>query len=95
MNNMVTRESDIEKYLVKRVDKIRGQTRKLKWIGRDHAPDRVVFFRGVWFIELKRPGATARLGQMREHMRLSYHGANIRVIDTFDLVDEFINEICS
>lgn len=36
------RERDIEKYLVKRVKELGGEVRKVKWVGRDSAPDRVV-----------------------------------------------------
>ena len=36
------RESDIEEYLVKRVKELGGEIRKVKWIGRRGAPDRVV-----------------------------------------------------
>ncbi|MER1940618.1 VRR-NUC domain-containing protein [Castellaniella sp. FW104-16D08] len=36
------RESDIEKYLVKRVNELGGEVRKVKWIGRRGAPDRLV-----------------------------------------------------
>lgn len=89
------RESDVEKYLVKRVKELGGEIRKTKWIGRSHAPDRVVFFKGVWFVELKRPNAAARAGQVREHSRMRQHGAAVFVINTIEQVDEFINEICS
>lgn len=36
------RESDIEKYLVKRVKALGGEIRKVAWIGREGAPDRLV-----------------------------------------------------
>ena len=36
------RERDIEKYLVKRVKELGGEVRKVKWIGRSGAPDRLV-----------------------------------------------------
>jgi hypothetical protein len=64
------RESDIEDYLVKRVKAMKGEVRKVQWIGRNGAPDRFVmlppkFVReagdvlvyeglGVW-VELKSP----------------------------------------
>lgn len=35
-------ERDIERYLVKRVKELGGELRKVKWIGREGAPDRVV-----------------------------------------------------
>ena len=36
------RESKIEAHLIKRVKEIGGETRKVQWIGRDGAPDRLV-----------------------------------------------------
>lgn len=36
------RESEIEKYLVKRVKELGGGVRKVKWIGSSFAPDRLV-----------------------------------------------------
>lgn len=37
-----TLEKHVEAYLVKRVEEIGGEVRKLKWIGRNSAPDRIV-----------------------------------------------------
>ena len=67
------RESEIEKHLVDSVKALGGETRKVKWIGRMKAPDRVVmlpfkkpdgtyFFAGfqtIW-VEVKRPGGLAK-----------------------------------
>lgn len=68
------RERDIEAELVKRVKALGGEVRKVKWIGRNGAPDRLVMLpygvdwaargwphRGgvVLWIELKRPGKLA------------------------------------
>lgn len=38
----MTRESEIESYLVERVKALGGEVRKVKWIGRAGAPDRLV-----------------------------------------------------
>lgn len=35
-------ERDIEKYLVKRVKELGGEVRKVEWVGRRGAPDRLV-----------------------------------------------------
>jgi hypothetical protein len=37
------RERDVERYLVERVEAVGGDTRKVQWVGRAGAPDRVVF----------------------------------------------------
>lgn len=58
-------ERDIEKYLVRRVKKLGGEVRKVQWIGRNNAPDRVVMlpcdgkytddWRPCIWVELKNP----------------------------------------
>lgn len=63
-------ERDVEKYLVKRVKELGGEVRKVKWIGRRSAPDRLVMLpeiphigyimiaQTIW-IEVKAPGLAA------------------------------------
>lgn len=64
------KEHDIEEYLVTRVNALGGEVRKVKWIGRKGAPDRLVMLpRGntaIWnsrsntvWVELKAPGLGA------------------------------------
>ena len=86
-------EDDVESYLTSEIKKQGGEIRKLAWLGRKGAPDRLVFFRGVHFVELKRPGRKADPHQAREHRRMVKHGANVYVIDTKEKVDEFIKAI--
>lgn len=43
------RESEIENYLVERVKALDGEVRKVKWIGRRGAPDRLVMLPERWF----------------------------------------------
>lgn len=38
----VTRESQVETYLIRRVKELGGEVRKVEWIGRNSAPDRIV-----------------------------------------------------
>lgn len=87
------RESDIENYLVRSVKDYGGEVRKVKWIGRRGAPDRVVFLYGTHFVELKRPKKTAEAHQTREHKRMAKNGASVRVLDTFEKIDAFMGEI--
>lgn len=42
------RESQIEAHLVKRVKELGGEVRKVKWIGRRGAPDRLVMLPATW-----------------------------------------------
>jgi hypothetical protein len=65
------RESDIEQYLVRRVEDIGGEVRKVQWIARRGAPDRLVMIpdwyrlqslpavRPPIWVELKAPGLAA------------------------------------
>lgn len=82
------REHDIEDYLVKRVKASGGEVRKVEWIGRKSAPDRVVmlpsFVGGntIW-VELKRPGKGATPAQAREHARMRAVGQQVWVINSF------------
>lgn len=93
------RERDIEEYLRKRVKAMGGETRKVKWIGRDGAPDRLVMMlaRTIW-VELKRPGKLATFpadaherAQHREHERMRELGQHVVVIDSLAGVDELLS----
>lgn len=42
------KESQIEAYLVKRVKELGGECRKVQWIGRRGAPDRLVMLPSRW-----------------------------------------------
>lgn len=91
------RESEIEAHLVKRVKALGGEVRKVKWIGRRGAPDRIVMLPNdprigqwsatVWF-ELKAPGEKAKPHQAREHERMRRMGQQVEVVDSMDGVDE-------
>lgn len=59
-----------------------GEIRKLRWEGRNGAPDYFVILRGkVWLIECKAPGKRPRASQMLEFERLLQAGINVLVID--------------
>lgn len=90
------RESDIEKYLVKITKSYGGESRKVKWIGRDSAPDRIVMVprRVVLWVEVKPPGGKATFPknaherkQAREHERMRRMGQRVEVVDSYDGVD--------
>ncbi len=99
------RESDIEKYLVKRVKELGGECRKLQWIGRNGAPDRLVMLPASWrgrrtsgfwdsptpiWVELKAPGQKPRPNQIREHERMRAMGQRVVVIDSIEGVEELL-----
>ena len=86
------RESEIEKYLVKRVKELGGQIRKVQWIGRNGAPDRRVMLPNkfpVW-VELKATGKKAEPHQVREHTRMRGLGELVEVIDSIEAVEELL-----
>jgi hypothetical protein len=96
------RESEIEKYLVKKVKALGGEVRKVKWIGRRGAPDRLVMLprwldpkrlndigRTIW-VELKATGKVAEPHQLREHVRMRRVGQRVVVIDSIEGVDALL-----
>lgn len=85
------REHDVEQYLVEQVKAKGGEVRKVKWIGRNGAPDRIVMLtdRTVW-VEIKAPGEKCRPHQIREHERMRRMGQRVEVVDSFEGVDEVL-----
>ena len=59
-----------------------GEIRKLRWEGRNGAPDYFIILKGkIWLIECKAPGKKPRASQMLEFERLLQAGVNVLVID--------------
>ena len=68
----------------------------MKWVspGNSGVPDRIVIFdRGVYFIELKRPGESPRALQVETIRRLQRQGMIAFVIDNKLKIDKFIKLI--
>jgi hypothetical protein len=95
------RESVIEKHLVKRVKELGGEVRKVQWIGRRGAPDRLVMLpeyrtgfaqdaETVW-VELKATGVKPETHQLREHERMRAMGQRVVVIDSIEGVEELLS----
>lgn len=84
------RERDIEKAFTAQVKAAGGEIRKLKWLGRKGAPDRVLMINShVWWIEFKAPGKKPSAQQRSEHRRMRKMGMRVLVIDHF-VVDAVI-----
>jgi hypothetical protein len=93
------RESVIEKHLVKRVKELGGEVRKVQWIGRRGAPDRLVMLPAgfrlalpntIW-VELKATGVKPETHQLREHERMRAMGQRVVVIDSIEGVEELLS----
>lgn len=84
-------ERDIERYLIAQVAALGGETRKLRWVGRNGAPDRLVLLPGktLW-VELKAPGEKAKPHQVREHERMRKMGQRVEIVDSCERVDEVL-----
>ena len=90
------KERDIERHLVRRVKELGGEVRKVTWIGRRGAPDRLVMlpaqreYESTFWVELKAPGVKAESYQLREHARMRAMGQRVVVIDSIDGVEELL-----
>lgn len=87
----VIRERDIERYLVQQL-KLRGsEVRKVKWIGRRGAPDRVFWSPiGPVFVEVKRPSKFLTDAQSREHARVNRFCQSAYLVNSFASVDSLL-----
>ena len=87
------RESPIERYLVAEVKKLRGEIRKIKWVNRHGAPDRLVWIPGWRYPkmpEMKATGKELEPHQTREHKRLKRMGVFCCKLDSLEDVDRFL-----
>ena len=93
-----TPEGKVEDYLVEQCEANGALVRKLAYVGRRGAPDRMVIWPkghyawdfNVDFAELKAPGQKADDHQAREHERLRALGCNVFLIDSKEAVDRYI-----
>ncbi|MFL6728075.1 MAG: hypothetical protein ACJ8FS_16405 [Sphingomicrobium sp.] len=90
---MTIREESNEAYLKRRVKESGGETRKVKWVGRRGAPDRLCAWPGrAMFVEVKEASQPwgLRDHQAREHERMRSWGLTVVVLSTRAEIDEFI-----
>jgi hypothetical protein len=88
----MTPEGLIERHLKRRVKTHGGEFRKVRWIARNGAPDRLIWFKGVSaFVELKRPGKGLEPHQDREHERMRQGGMLVFVASTIEEVDRVVD----
>lgn len=90
----MTLESKIEDYLIDCCKKQSMLLRKVQWIGRRAAPDRIIISAGqVVFVELKKHGEKLKAHQAREIERLRSEDANVAVIDSKEKIDTLLENI--
>jgi hypothetical protein len=80
-------EADIEAFLVEMVRQLGGKIRKVRWVGRRGAPDRFVWIPGWAFpamVELKKPGETPRINQLKEIDALRSMNVRVEVVDSME-----------
>lgn len=88
-------EKAIERYMKKQVEANGGAF--FKWVSPQNkgVPDRIVLLnKQVWFIELKRPGLDLTDLQKHVKAKITKHTTNYKMIDSKELVDAFIKEVC-
>lgn len=86
------KESRIENHLVRRVRELGGEVRKVQWIGRRGAPDRLVMLpEATTWVELKAPGVPPEAHQVREHDRMRRLGQRVVVIDSIEAVEGLLH----
>lgn len=92
-------ESSVEDYLCDQTKRLGGEVRKVAWLGRKGAPDRLVMLNGRHpLIEVKRPPHNGkreepRGEQLREHRKLRAAGFEVHVVDTKEGVDILLASI--
>lgn len=93
---MKPREKEIEDRLCTLVAVTGGEVRKITFVGRKGAPDRLCIwpqFPNVW-VELKRPGKTPDYRQRKEIKALRAAGEQVEVLDSIETVEGFIERHC-
>lgn len=79
--------------MISKLQKIGVSTRKVKWIGRDGAPDRLILANGGIWVELKAPGEKPRANQKIELEALTHAGMRTCVIDSIEQIDTLITKL--
>ncbi|MFB6473328.1 VRR-NUC domain-containing protein [Paenibacillus glucanolyticus] len=89
------RERIVETYLREQVKAAGGIAYKWTSPGNSGVPDRIVILPGgiTVFVELKAPGGKPTKLQLVQHKRLRELGCDVRVIDSKEQVDSFLEEL--
>jgi len=87
------KEKVIEDYLIEELKKIGVETRKVKFLGVNGAPDRLILTHGGIYVECKRPGETLRKKQVEIHKELHAASIPVMTIDTKEQVDALVGNL--
>ncbi len=89
------RESTVEEYFDSQVRLSGGDVRKVEWIGRRGAPDKLAGWPNGnhGFVELKRPRGQVEAHQLREHTAMRRMGLPVAIVSTFAEVDEYVRRM--
>lgn len=89
------RENVIEAYLRQKVKDLGGIAYKFTSPGNSGVPDRIVLLPGnrTVFVELKAPGKKPTKLQLAQHRRIQVLGHEVRVIDSREQVDAWLQEL--
>jgi len=86
-------ESYVENKVCEWAKKNGWLVRKLQWIGREGAPDRLFLKNGCFLlIEFKQPGKKPRPSQRAEIKRLRQYGAKVAVVDNVEAGISFLRD---
>lgn len=93
----MAREKIVESYLVRRVKQAGGKCYKFVSPGNNGVPDRIVLLPigSVYFVETKAPGEKPRPSQLVVHRDMKRLGFSVRVLDSKNAIDEFMEEVMS
>lgn len=87
-------ERKIEKYLCDKVKQHGGYAMKITSPGMSGVPDRLVLIDGqARFVELKAPNGKASARQLAVHRKLERLGFPVRIINSREQVDAFLEEV--
>lgn len=88
------REAELENWVRIRIRDIGGLCIKFTSPSMRGVPDRLVLLPGgkILFLELKRPGETARPEQRKVHRRFKALGAGVFVVDSKEKLEEILRD---
>lgn len=88
-------EREVKEYLLKKVARLRGEARKVRWEGRRSAPDWRVMVPGYWpfFLELKATGKKPTRAQDREIKKMRRLGELVEWANSPMMIDVIFSQL--